>query len=321
MRKKIAWITWERQQRNVSMSRLFSADYYEFNESSRNYLFRILANSFKTYGVFNRGYDVIFVQNPSFFLMAISVFFNVFFNKKLVIDAHNAGVFPLEGKVNSLVRINKLFLKKADLVLVSNKYLQKYLDGLGVDSFAMCDPIPEISKKSLSKYRLSKTTDVFIICSWSDDEPVHLYFSLAKRFPHLKFRISGNFRKRFGSALNDIGNNVELLGFVEESLYFKYISECEIAIDLTTREDCLVCGAYEAISFGVPVILSDTKVNREVFRRGAVFSNCSDDDLSEALQYTIDNYEFLKSEVANMKEELVADELENREMVFKRLMG
>ena len=316
--EKSAWITWERQQRNISMARVFSADYYEFSKPSYNYISRVLVNTFLTLKVFRRGYQIIFVQNPSIVLVAVSVLVNILFRRKLVVDAHNAGVLPLEGKNRLLLGFNNFLLKRVDLVIVSNIYLSCKLSNLGVRSIAMPDPIPELTESIKSSFDASPV-QVFIICSWADDEPIELYFSLAKAFPNIKFGISGRVKDRYSYLLNDVPVNLKLMGFLPENEYFYYLSKSEAIVDLTTRNDCLVCGAYEAIGAGVPPILSDTKVNREVFKRGIVFSECSDFALIEALSYLFRDHATLVSEVGLMKDEMVRDEERNKMRVLEFL--
>lgn len=318
MNEKNAWITWERQQRNVSMARVFSADYYEFSKPRNSYIFRVLVNAFLTLKVFLKKYQIIFVQNPSIVLVAVSVFINVFFRKKLVVDAHNAGVFPFEGKSKLLVAFNNFLLKRSDLVIVSNSSLSRKLSDLGITSIAMPDPIPKLEASVRASFDMSPV-QVFIVCSWSDDEPIDLYFSLAKSFPNIEFGISGKVKERYNYLLNDVPENLKLMGFLPENEYFYYLASSETIIDLTTRNDCLVCGAYEAIGAGVPAILSDTTVNRELFIKGIVFSECNDSALVEALNYLFRDHATLVSEVGLMKDKMIRDEERNKMRVLEFL--
>lgn len=313
-----AWITWERQQRNISMAKIFYADYYEFSLSRSNYIFRLLLNSVSTFKVFRKDYSVIFVQNPSMALTGLAVLFNFIFRKRLVVDAHNAGVLPFEGRFKLLVVVNNFILKRADLVIVSNKILSTGLQRLGVRSVAMPDPLPEVNLPIKPTVNCGKV-DVFIICSWSDDEPIDLYFSIARSFPDLKIGISGNFKKWVNFRAVSNPDNLTLLGFVAEENYFKYLSDSRVIIDLTTRKDCLVCGAYEAISVGVPVIISDTYVNRETFSKGVVYSKCNERSLVEALKFALENEVELRSEVYALRRMLTVKENNNRNMILSML--
>lgn len=311
-----AWITWERQQRNISMARIFGADYYEFSNPRFGYFSRLLVNSFATFRVFRKHYQVIFVQNPSIALVAVSIFINLFFKKKIVIDAHNAGVIPREGRIRCLVKLNNFLLRRSHLVIVSNPSLQARLSALEIPAMAMPDPIPNLDEFVEAEDNVS-SSDVFIICSWSDDEPIELYFSLASALPNVTFAISGKVKEKYGYLLKEKADNLDVKGFLPEDQYFQELQKSKIVIDLTTRNDCLVCGAYEAISSGIPIILSDTLVNREVFRRGVVFAKCDLASLKDALLFSLNERSRLVSEIGLMKDEMLLAERLNRKRVLE----
>ncbi|MEQ9546534.1 MAG: hypothetical protein RIK85_11065 [Marinobacter sp.] len=300
------------------MAKIFSADYYEFSLSRSNYLLRLLINSVSTFKVFRKNYSVIFVQNPSMALAGLAVFLNTIFGKKLVVDAHNAGILPFDGRFKLLIVINNFILRHADLVIVSNKSLCTGLQRVGVRSVAMPDPLPEVNFP-IETIVQSEKMDVFIICSWSDDEPIDLYFAIARRFPDLKIGISGKFTKWVKYRAVSNPDNLTLLGFVAEADYFKHLSDSRIIIDLTTRNDCLVCGAYEAISVGVPIIVSDTDVNREIFSKGVVYTKCNECSLVEALKFALANEVELRSDVSALRHTLTVRENKNRNVILSML--
>jgi glycosyltransferase involved in cell wall biosynthesis len=293
-----AWVTWERQQRNLSMANLLEADYYEFTNNNV-YFIRVLKNASKTLSVFRKGYTVVFVQSPSVFLMGFSVFFNLFFRVTLIVDAHNSGIYISEGKYKILNRLNFWFLRRASLVIVSNQKLVKFLESYGIRSIAFPDPLPAIQDSGLRNDQLPHY-DIFIVCSWAEDEPIHLYIRVIKKLKHLKFGISGNYTK---SGLNfiDMPENLDLLGFIPEKDYFNYLRVSNLIVDLTLRENCLVCGAYEAISVGTPVILTDNAVGREIFSGGVVFSECNDSSFLSSINYALEHQESLIDEIGVTK--------------------
>lgn len=299
--KECAWITWERQQRNVSMARIVNADYFEFI-SNNNYFFRVFGSIRKTLSVFRKGYRIIFVQSPSVFLMVSSVIINLFFKAKLVVDAHNSGVFILEGNYKTLNYINFFFLRRADLVLVSNERLVQTLERLSIHAIAVPDPLPDIKSDNLTDNKL-RHYDVFIVCSWAEDEPINLYFKVAEQLRDVKFGISGNYRKH-GIDMTKVPENLDLVGFIPEQDYFNYLKSSKVVVDLTLREDCLVCGAYEAIAVGSPVIVSDNQVGRELFSEGVIFSKCNNGSLLKSINYALENRDLLSDEVGNTRDYL-----------------
>jgi glycosyltransferase involved in cell wall biosynthesis len=87
--------------------------------------------------------------------------------------------------------------------------------------------------------------------------------------------ISGNPKSHIEKIKAEIPDNVVPMGYLPEEEYLRMMSSCDLILDLTTREDCLVCGAYEALGMGKPMLLSDTAVNREYFRKGVLYTDNS----------------------------------------------
>jgi glycosyltransferase involved in cell wall biosynthesis len=65
---------------------------------------------------------------------------------------------------------------------------------------------------------------------------------------------------------------VRLSGFVSHEDYLRMLAKARVVVDLTTREDCLVCGAYEAMALGRPLVVSDTRALRELLQDAAVYA-------------------------------------------------
>ena len=294
---KKAWITWESQPRNISMAKLLGASYYEFNYQG-NILVRYIYCIYHTFCVFRKSYPVIFVQNPSIVLTIFSVLINTYFKKTLVVDAHNAGVFPKEGKSILLNKINLFILKNVHLVLVTNLALAKYLRSKNIDAFEFTDPLPTYPNGYYSDGRESKSSFVFVVCSWSEDEPIEVYLKACELMPNVKFKFSGNFNK-YTNLPKNIPSNIELLGFVSKNEYIETLFDSTLVVDLTLRNDCLVCGAYEAISANKLVILTDNEVNREVFLESAIYTQIDADSLVEAVN---EGFSYGNSSTGDFKE-------------------
>jgi glycosyltransferase involved in cell wall biosynthesis len=67
---------------------------------------------------------------------------------------------------------------------------------------------------------------------------------------------------------------------------------------LTTWQDCLVCGAYEAMAAGKPCVLSRTTALTELFTRGTVFSSHDPHDIARAVVSAYERRSVLASEIA-----------------------
>jgi hypothetical protein len=65
---------------------------------------------------------------------------------------------------------------------------------------------------------------------------------------------------------------VEFLGFMNEDVYYDYFRSCALVMDLTICENCLVCGAYEAMALRRPLIVSDTRALGQYFGQACVLT-------------------------------------------------
>ncbi|MDH5767195.1 MAG: hypothetical protein OEZ38_14365, partial [Gammaproteobacteria bacterium] len=144
MSKRI-WITWEIQRRNRSMSKILNASLHELVFEApawRRYPVLIV----KTVALIRKNRpEIIFSQNPSLVLAGLTVFVGKLLSIPVIIDAHNAGLFPLEGKIPLLNKIAAHINNQAYMVIVSNDKLKDYVQNRGGKAFVVPDPVPEIN--------------------------------------------------------------------------------------------------------------------------------------------------------------------------------
>jgi glycosyltransferase involved in cell wall biosynthesis len=66
---------------------------------------------------------------------------------------------------------------------------------------------------------------------------------------------------------------VRFTGFLQEEEYWGLLRSADGIVDLTLMADCLVCGAYEALAAGKPMLLSDNLASRELFGNAALYTD------------------------------------------------
>lgn len=265
------WITWEHQIRNKSMSARIGADYAAFVYSG-NPLFRYIKCSWKTLILLfkNRGKGkTVFVQNPSIVLSLIAVLCKKILAYKVVVDAHNSGIFPKK----ELQFLADFINRHADYVIVTNQGLAGHVTAVGGFPVILPDPLPDVSVQEAltSPWAATPHNSVMAICSWASDEPYVEIIGAAALLPNVQFYITGNSKGRESAYGQDLPPNVVLTGYINDNDYHVLLKTAGIILDLTTRDDCLVCGAYEAISASKPIVLSDTQALRAYFDPEASF--------------------------------------------------
>lgn len=282
------WITWEVQVRNRSMSSLLKIPLYELILDKHRAI-RYPALVIKTLQlIYKNDIRILFVQNPSIVLSMLAVMLLYIRKMVVVVDAHNSGIYPLEGKSKLLCWMAKFIARRANAVIVSNSYLAEAVKNWGANPVVMPDPIPALH--SDREVTFSKPY-VFFICTWAADEPYLEIIKAAELISQdIDIYITGKYVNKLSTAqIKNLPKNIKLLGFVPEDDYVAYFKSSILAIDLTTRDNCLVCGAYEALSLGKPCVVSDSKVNREVFKAGFIYTENNSVAIAEAINHGCEN--------------------------------
>jgi glycosyltransferase involved in cell wall biosynthesis len=263
------WVTWEVQRRNNGLSAGLGVKLYTI-VSSKPRLLRYLESIIKTLQVIHSERpDVVFAQNPSTVLALFLVLIKPLCLKQLILDAHNTGIYLLEKRYRLLNRISAFIQKKADLTLVTCAGLQKEIERNGGRARVICDRIPQIENPRRFKINHGGWKLAFV-CSFAFDEPYDAVFACARQLPDdVTIFVTGRYRGKVNPT--QIPANVKLVGFLPEEDFWGLLQECHLVLDLTTQDDCLVCGAYEGIAAGKPLILSDTAATKALFRTGCVY--------------------------------------------------
>jgi glycosyltransferase involved in cell wall biosynthesis len=226
--------------------------------------------------------SVVVCQNPSVVLSFLLLGLRRILGIKVAIDAHFGGVEAYNGS-RAFQRLLNYCNRIADLVVVSNENHAERIRSLGGKVFVCPDPLPNLSEyRDLGKEISRK---VFFICSFDIDEPYREVFRAATilRPEGFRFFVSGNYRKA-GIALGDFPH-VELLGFVPESEYYRHLFSSQVVVDLTDHDNCLVCGAYEALEAGKPLVLSRKKALQNYFTGGTVFTENQSEEIAAAVRH------------------------------------
>jgi glycosyltransferase involved in cell wall biosynthesis len=290
----IVWITWERQPRNRSMSAGLGIPLFEVL-TQRKSLARFAHCIFETMRIIRTHRPrVIVCQNPSIVLTVLLLVLRPVFGFRLAIDAHFGGVDAGNGS-KAPQSLLDWCNRSADLVIVTNPAHAQHIQRVGGSAFVCPDPLPDLSRYESEQLQTSPK-QIFLVCSYDRDEPFREVFDAVKALQDEGFRllVSGNYRKA-GLSPEDFPH-VELLGFVSEADYYRHMLRSEIVIDLTENDNCLVCGAYEALAANKPLVLSDTTALRSYFQGGVVFTQNKAGEIAAALRIAYEQRNRLSSE-------------------------
>jgi glycosyltransferase involved in cell wall biosynthesis len=304
---KAIWFTWEKQRRNRSMANAVGARLEELDFKGGT-LARYWALGRKTFGIVRREKPpVIYFQNPSIVLAALIVTMKVlrFTRATIVGDYHNGGVYPPVARF-----LVPWLVRNADLTIVSNGNLAAVVESMGGRALPMPDPIPALEPALERTHGTS--FDVLFVCSWADDEPIadvlRAAQSLLDSEPALTVSITGRPKLEKIGWRDPVPANVKLTGFLSEHDFDHKLTHADAILDLTTRADCMVCGAYEAAAAEVPMILSDNPPTREYFSKGALFTDNSAASIAALIREMRAQHARYRREVVEIKQHILQRE-------------
>ena len=120
------WITWETQRRNRSTSAALNADLLELDIKGNIYI-RYLKSFFSSIKkIISQKPKLLFVQNPSIVLAIFAILIGFLTKIKIIIDAHNAGLYPLEGENKLLNIVPSLAARVKHKLEINNPYTIAY---------------------------------------------------------------------------------------------------------------------------------------------------------------------------------------------------
>lgn len=279
------WFTWETQRRNEELARAFACEYHRFEYSQHPAVLRYVFCLLQTLRVFTiHRPKVVFAQCPSIFLVSLVASLRMFQKFTFVIDAHNVMFDYLLSRnilVNNLIKFS---LKKADLVMVSNSLLVPALGIFKEKAMVLPDKVPTITRHSPRPwFSQLKRPVITLISSFAPDEPIENFLLASQAFelPHVLL-VTGQ-RKKAAALLKYESASLRFVDYLPKEDFEAILAGSDLLVDLTTRLDCLVCGAYEALAVGVPILLSDSAALREVFAE-ALFAKNDIQDYLRALR-------------------------------------
>jgi glycosyltransferase involved in cell wall biosynthesis len=278
----IIWIDWDRHLRTRTLAQRLAVRLFEIRVRG-NRIRRYLGSIIQTEAAIRKTRpEIVIATNPSLVLGLVLLGLRKWYGFVLVSDAHYFGVRAIHGR-RILQRLLDFYNVNTDLVIVTNDGHAKYLANQGCRAYVCPDPLPDLpAQTSLAVSVPAKS--VLLVCSFDEDEPYQAAFAAFARLREGGYAlfVSGNYKKvQIDPAQFPW---VHFLGFVSEEEYYSYLGSCSVILDLTTLEDCLVCGAYEALAAGKPLVISNTRALRDYFGSVALLTGNTPEAIIENVE-------------------------------------
>ena len=185
--------------------------------------------------------------------------------------------------------------------MLQTTHLKKLLTATAEMHVVLPDKIPIVPK--IKKIDLQGKFKLACISSFGIDEPYQNIIDAGKLIENDTYiYMTGKFK---GKVLkNKIPPNLKLLGYLNEQDFWSLLYSVDGIIDLTTRENCLVCGAYEGIAVGKPLILTNTNAITKYFNRGCIYVSNNKESIAKGINNLIKEKEFLEKEIVDLRNNL-----------------
>ncbi|CAN5541612.1 hypothetical protein BH09GEM1_BH09GEM1_01800 [soil metagenome] len=302
------WIVWERQRRSVELARRLGCEFHQLDLAGPT---RYPLSFLRTIALLaTRQPRCLFVQNPSMILSSIACIYGLVAQATVVVDRHTTFLInkPTDFSVRRTLFLvfHRFTLRAATLTLVTNDHLAGLVRAAGGRAFVLPDPLPVLSPTALP--RLEGTKNVLVVSSFNEDEPVAEVLEAARGLgmPDVRLYVSGRHTGRSIDWQQLAPSNVILTGFLTESDYVNLLFAVDVVVALTKWDHCMLCGCYEAVTAGKPLITSDKPELRAYFR-GAEWATSDACSIRDALRRVVEDIASYQDQTARMRSTISAD--------------
>jgi len=229
----------------------------------------------------------------------------------LVVDRHSN--FKLDSlasynpKLWLFHQVSRWTIRKADATIVTNSVLQAVTQEWGGVGYVLPDRLPELGTgKSWVPESQGRAIVVFI-ASYDTDEPLEEFLSACRQRPlELSVYVTGNYL-RAGYVPQSGDQDIHFTGYLAEEEYVGLLRSADLVAVLTTEENLLNCGSYEAVALGKPMLLSNSTAIQAYFSEGALYVDNTRCGIAAALGDFPSRRADLVAGIARLRKRLVAD--------------
>lgn len=301
------WLSWEDDSsiRSRVLAEELGANYRAFTFLSNSRVFRWLRYPVvmvqTAWLLLWRRPDIVIAQNPSVVLAWEAAVLKKVLCYRLVVDLHTHFVNPTGLAKRAYDLFHGYSLRNCDVVIVTNDaYRRIVAERTPKPVLILPDKVPELEEPR-EAVSLGGTHNVLYICTYSEDEPWSEVLAAAELLDgDVHIYMSG----RSPLRQEDVPDNVFLTGFLPRRDYQNLLQSVDAVMVLTTAEDNLVCGGYEAVAAGKPLILSETRALRDFFERGTVFTENRRTRIARAIRMARAEAPRLTKEIRSLRDDL-----------------
>jgi glycosyltransferase involved in cell wall biosynthesis len=234
---------------------------------------RYLLSAISTCGyLLSRRPRAVIVTNPPIFPGLIAVLYCTVAKAPLLLDSHPSafGDAPMAKQVAG---IHAWLTRRAVTTMVTVPELAEAVRAWGGRADIIHEAPP--ARSPAPARPLSSRPRIVCIGRLAADEPTAEVVEAARLVPEADVLITGDVRKCPASLLKSAPANVIFTGFLNGEDYDRALEEADALMVLTRHPLAVNRGAYEAVYFGRPLIISDLPAMTPLFPYAIAVSNDS----------------------------------------------
>ena len=242
---------------------------------------------------------LIFVMNQPVFLPMVVYLMSFLVKFQYVVDSHS-GLFN-KKKWTWAQPLMKGVCRRSLFTIVTNTAHEEILEKWGANVEIVGTLI--VPDHGAKRKAIDHSQTLVVIGTFAEDEPTREVLDAASRCSEVQFYMTGDDRKVGRAVLDARPENVRFTGFLKREEYISLVKSVDGAMILVTSDHTMQRGAYEAMSWAIPMITSDWPILREAFPRGAVFVRNDVDGIAEGVSDFFSRKEQLQLGIQDLRRE------------------
>jgi hypothetical protein len=312
----ITWISWENHRRTKELCAYLGIENKVFSSKRSRWLRHPAAIKNTIQYLLQKKPQTVILQCPSVFLGLLGCLLKPLLGYTLIIDAHNAALYPDTPTLRRFYFLYKTVHRFADVVVVTNEHLTNIVTRNGGRAFVLPDKLFE--PPDLEPIPLRSKHNIAYVCSFYLDEPYLEVFEAFRDAKDTTLYVTGHAPQDVLEHYSSY-QNIVFTGFTPLKDYLTLLRSVDGVIALTTRENSMLCAANEAVSFSKPMMISDGRFLRSYFTQGTLYTKNTATAIRETYQVFLQEQEKLAADMSAFKPQL-SQRWEVQGEKFKRLV-
>lgn len=298
----LTWASYHRRPELLAQNFNAKSVFISYGQSGNllQFPFRYIMQTWKSWGVLVREHpDVIFVQNPPIFAVMVVAFYARCYGARYIIDSHT-GAF-LSSKWRWSAGLHRALSRGALITIVHNKSQEKIVQNWRCPYFVLSYTPGEYPVGE--PYPFHGNFNVVMPCGLQVNEPLDILFEAARHLPDVSFFVTGDDKHINKHLLKNKPDNIHLTGYLPYGRYVGLLRGASAIMNLINSDHTMLMGAFEAVSLGVPLIVSDWPLLRDYFSLGTIYIANTVEGVCKGVQQMQDEHTSLQREILLMREQ------------------